>query len=72
MNVQAKAVAEVFTTFPGQCYRFFDDDDGQPRHCTGRAVHTGRFTDAGGSTWTVDACEEHAGELSSVRPPTEI
>lgn len=52
--------AEVFTTFPGRCFRFVVAPNGRKRHCQNGATQTGKFTDENGAVWTVDACEEHA------------
>ncbi len=58
-------VRELVTTFPGRCFRYVDADNGHTRRCPNQTVCTGTFTDRTGKRWTVDACAEHAGELSS-------
>jgi hypothetical protein len=62
--MQKQAVTERFTTFPGKCFRYVEAENGQPRHCSKQAVHTGHFTDSKGKNWTVDACADHAEELT--------
>jgi hypothetical protein len=59
-----QSVTERFTTFPGKCFRYVDDN-GHTRHCPNRTVQTGHFTDSKGKVWTVDVCAEHADELGS-------
>jgi hypothetical protein len=60
--MRTRTDVEKFTTFPGKCFRYVDED-GRARHCPKRAVHTGQFIDRNGTIWTVDACDEHVKEL---------
>jgi hypothetical protein len=57
-------VAEKFTTFPGKCFRYSDAETESAQPCRNRVVRTGAFTDSSGKKWTVDACAEHAEELT--------
>lgn len=67
--VETVADRVPFSTFPGRCFRFVDDGRGHFRHCRNPIIGTGTFTDADGHSWTADACEEHAGELTGLEPP---
>ncbi len=56
--------SEAFSTQPGSCFRFIHSGVGHAAHCPEPVVVHGVFTDAKGRKIGVDACAEHAGELS--------
>ena len=62
---RTQSIPEIFTTFPGKCFRYVDADNGHARHCPNGVVCTGEFIDVRGKHWTVDACAEHAVELKT-------
>lgn len=62
--------ANAFSPELGQCFRFVHNGVGHAQHCPGPVVARGQFTDGKGRKWTVDGCEEHAGELNGARAPS--
>lgn len=40
----------------------------RPTHCPGEVITRGWWKDRQGRWWAVDACQEHASELSDRRP----
>ncbi|MGA8726815.1 MAG: hypothetical protein WB565_17410 [Acidimicrobiales bacterium] len=61
--------AEAFYVEPGTCFRFRHNGVGHAAHCRKPVVARGQFIDGSGKRWRVDACEEHAEELSGVVVP---
>ncbi len=64
---RTQAIPDIFTTFPGKCFRYVDADNGHARHCPNPVVCSGEFIDSRGKGWTVDACDEHLAELNVSR-----
>jgi len=59
--------AEAFSVIPGVCFRFTRSSVGHAAHCREPVIRRGEFVDGAGKKWQVDACAEHADELSG--PP---
>ncbi len=64
----ADPVFAAFRTKPGHCFRFIHAGTGQ--WCPERVVATGTLTDGKAAWWTVDACPDHAGELTDIEERT--
>lgn len=64
----ANPVFAAFRAKAGRCFRFIHTETGQ--WCSERVVATGTFKDSRGTWWTVDACPEHAGELTDIEERT--
>lgn len=66
--------AEAFSVQPGRCFRFVHAGAGHAKHCPEPVVGHGQFVDGNGKQWQVDACAEHAEELTlgaSKQDPTQ-
>ena len=55
---------EAFFVEPGSCFRFCHNGVGHAAHCREPVVARGQFIDGNGKGWRVDACDEHAEELT--------
>jgi hypothetical protein len=49
---------EAFCTTLGRCFRFSHSGVGHAAHFREPVVRSGRFVDAKGERWTVDACAD--------------
>jgi hypothetical protein len=60
--------AQAFFVEPDHCFRFVHSGVGHAAHCPEAVVWNDQFTDGGNKRWQVDACAEHAEELSKLQP----
>ena len=64
--------ADAFSTMPGQGFRTLRSAtpvaQGSPHHCPLPVVFQGTFTAKDGKRHHVEACIEHAGDLSNWKP----
>ena len=67
--VMSAVYGNAFSAQSVRCFRMiYEEVTTRPTHCPGEVQTRGWWRDNGDRWWTVDACREHAGELSDRRP----
>lgn len=58
---------DAFFVAPGRCFRMVLSPELQASHCSQPVAWRGRWKDAKGRWYRVEACEMHGGELEGAR-----
>jgi len=54
---------EIFSTQPGRCFRYVEDEGGRPVSCPAPVEWRGHFQPPKGTARLVTACDAHSGGL---------